>query len=467
MLNRTLLLLSCVLVPSRALAQPAPAAPGAARQGAPDSAAIETITAQVRRALERYYVYPDKARAAAQAAGAARDQGRYAAAASRDELARLLERDIRSVLKDRHFRLEFNPDVAREIDAFAASGAARPPADPREEREERRKNYSISRSEVLPGNTGYISIRGFAAPSPAAIRQLRAALQFVAHTDALIIDLRNNFGGNGEMAGAFSSHFFRARTLIGRSFNRIDNRWTSDYVRQSKPLLGETPYTRPLAILVSERTFSAAEAVAYTLQGHRGATVVGRPTRGGAHLTRSFSVGNGFVAYIPYRRGVSAVTGTDWEGTGVLPDTNVTETHTLLVAQARLLTRVLAGTKDTVDRAKLSWQLRYIQSQTSQVTVDTSAALRFLGRFREFAVTLKEGALYFRDTNQRSGDATSMVPITATVFQVGLDYQVEFILDAEGRCNRIRMYWDDGWIEDTERSTEPGAPSTPRGELYD
>lgn len=44
-----------------------------------------------------------------------------------------------------------------------------------------------------------------------------------------------------------------------------------------------------------------------------------------------------------------------------------------------------------------------------------------------------------------------MTPISNNIFQIGMDYQVEFKINKEGICDSMQMYWDDGWTEVIER----------------
>jgi C-terminal processing protease CtpA/Prc len=41
-------------------------------------------------------------------------------------------------------------------------------------------------------------------------------MQFISHTDGLIIDLRNNFGGNGEMLDEILKLLFPTKTYTGK-----------------------------------------------------------------------------------------------------------------------------------------------------------------------------------------------------------------------------------------------------------
>ena len=58
----------------------------------------------------------------------------------------------------------------------------------------------------------------------------------------------------------------------------------------------------------------------------------------------------------------------------------------------------------------------------------------------------------FRDTNQKSNEPRKAIAVTSNLFQIGSDYQVEFITDSNDICNTIKMYWDDGYEETIDRT---------------
>lgn len=277
-------------------------------------------------------------------------------------------------------------------------------------------------------------------------------MQFVSNTDALIIDLRNNSGGNATMAMEVLSYFFTAKTYTGRSFNRVENKWSDTYVENKKAITQGLMLTMPVYILTSSRTYSAAEGFAYTLHNIKGSTVIGDTTRGGAHLTRSFSLGNGFVAFIPYVRGEDAKTKTDWEGTGVVPDINAEESSCIATAVNAILVKKLATVTDENEKRKITYQINLNKSKSNPSMASPADATKYTGRFAEFEITVKEGQLMFRDVNQPGNNPRKMIALSTTFFQVGNDYQVEFIMNEHGVCSSIKMYWDDGWVEIIQRS---------------
>src|SRR5262249_14116095 len=162
-------------------------------------------------------------------------------------------------------------------------------------------------------NIGLIDLRAFLEKDltrPA----LSAAMALVASTNALIIDLRENGGGEPETVALLCSYLVPAGTrlhvndIYDRPTNKTTEYWT-------EPSLADPRYTgRPIYVLTSANTFSGGEELAYDIQTHKLGTIVGETTGGGAHPGDVVPVGGGFVAFIPSGRAINPITKTDWEG---------------------------------------------------------------------------------------------------------------------------------------------------------
>jgi C-terminal processing protease CtpA/Prc len=73
-------------------------------------------------------------------------------------------------------------------------------------------------------------------------------------------------------------------------------------------------------VLVGERTFSSGEALAYHLHSHGRARLVGQRTPGAADHITPVRLASHVHAFLPEALVRDAITATNWEGTGVVPD---------------------------------------------------------------------------------------------------------------------------------------------------
>lgn len=417
-----------------------------------DSLAKTGVVNSICNLLTNSYVFPDKAKVMSNFLKQQNQINTFSSITNPNQFANELQQKLRSVNDDNHLRIEYNPQLEKDILKFLATkkGATSILAD--DIKKDEKENFYFKKVEILPSNIGYIEFTNFAVPNSSARKTIHSAMQFVSHTDGLIIDLRNNFGGNGEMLGEILSYFFAIKTYTGKTYDRIENKWTDSYIENKKEITNGLKLEMPLYILTSNRTFSAAESFAYTLQSLKKAVIIGNTSRGGAHATRSFSVGNGFVAFIPYLRGENVNTKTDWEGVGVIPDIKTEDSNCVLTAQNSFLTQKLSSVKDEKEKRKIEWQINFNKSKTSTAFLNSTAVSKFIGRFQEFEVSFSENQLMFKDTNQKNSTPKKAVAITNTLFQIGADYQVEFITDTNNVCNSIKMFWDDGYEETIDRT---------------
>jgi tetratricopeptide (TPR) repeat protein len=88
-------------------------------------------------------------------------------------------------------------------------------------------------------------------------------------------------------------------------------------------------------VLISNQTFSGAEAFAYDLQALKRATIVGEVSAGAAHPASTWVVYKDLRISIPFGRAINPITGTNWEGVGVKPDIEVAADKALEVAIAK------------------------------------------------------------------------------------------------------------------------------------
>jgi len=201
-------------------------------------------------------------------------------------------------------------------------------------------NFGIRRVERLDGNVGYIDLRRMAVAANAG-PAITAAMELVAGTYALLIDMRHNGGGAPDGVVFWCSYLFGEEPTHLNDIFRADTGETRQF--WALPYVPGTRYPdQPVFLLTSARTFSGGEDLCYTLQALGRAEVIGETTGGGAHPTRPFPVSAAVHIAVPFARSVNPVTGTNWQGTGVVPDVAVPASQAYDVAYARALERVLA-----------------------------------------------------------------------------------------------------------------------------
>ena len=298
--------------------------------------AVEKLAEQ----LERKYVFPEVGE---HIAGVIRGKGEPAGVDAA-AMADLLTWWLRDASGDKHLLVEHQvrqADHARERDEREFRAEL--------ERLARQQSYGVARVERLAGNVGLVELTEFLEPYLAG-EVLSAATTIVAGCEALIIDLRRNGGGCPETVAILISYLFDADKDPVHLNDNYDR--PSDKTQQywTLPCVPGTRYgsSKPVYVLTSERTFSAAEEFAYDLQALGRALIVGETTAGGAHPGESVRLDDELVAFIPTGRAINPVTGTNWEGTGVTPDIIADAAQALDTAHRHAL-RTLLGA-DAMDR---------------------------------------------------------------------------------------------------------------------
>lgn len=205
-------------------------------------------------------------------------------------------------------------------------------------------NFGFHKAERLRGNIGYLEFERFMDPSIAG-ETAAAAMAFLAHTDALILDLRGNGGGTPLMVAFIASYLFppgpiHLNDIYSRTENETKQIWTLPYVPGSR-LDGKDVY-----VLTSHFTFSGAEELAYDLKSLKRATLVGETTRGGANPGSFEMLNEHFAVSVPTGRAINPVTKTNWEGTGVTPDIAVPADQALKTAYLDALEKAAKRTAD-------------------------------------------------------------------------------------------------------------------------
>ncbi len=287
-----------VLIPLRVLGQStAPTVAGP--QNTPpdltiDAAAKTVVIDNLVKELNDGYVFPDVAKKIDADLRARQKNKEYDSLTSSRDFAKKLTEDVQAISHDKHMRVGFSFDGIPERVKRSEPTEA-------EKAEDawfmKRINYAFNKVERLEGNIGYIELTNFFEPEAGA-ETVAAAFNFIANTDALIIDLRRNGGGDPAMVQLICSYLFgdkpvHLNDLYWREGNRTEEFWTKPTVAGRKFL------DKDVYVLTSARTFSGAEEFSYNLKNLKRATIIGETTGGGANPGGRVRLNEHFAVFVP------------------------------------------------------------------------------------------------------------------------------------------------------------------------
>jgi hypothetical protein len=331
--------------------------------GVTDAAAqspAATIDAAMRRqvveraiaALRESYIFSDVAERMATDIHARLERGEFDAVTNGPAFAELLTLRLQEVSADRHLSVQFSPEPVPDRDP---ESAPTPEQIAQFKQFAKKNNFGFGKLDILPGNIGYLALHGFTPPIVAG-ETAATAMSYLSNTDALIVDLRQNGGGDPAMVAFLCSYFFDSiqpvhlNDLYYRETDKTEQYSTLPYVPGPR-------YTgKDVYVLTSDQTFSAGEEFTYNLKNLKRATIVGETTGGGANPGKGVKLAEHFAIFVPNGRAINPITKTNWEGTGVEPDIKVPADLALETAQLDAAKKLVA--KETNPRFKGSLERR-------------------------------------------------------------------------------------------------------------
>ncbi|MFX0202048.1 MAG: S41 family peptidase, partial [Candidatus Hodarchaeota archaeon] len=358
------------------------------------------------------------------------NNGDYDDLSSVSEIAYQLTKDLQASSNDLHFRVtvyqeEKSEENNRDLEAL------------RRERLRRRQkdNFGFHKVELLDGNIGLIEISGMYGTEDAG-RTAIAAMNLISYCDALIIDLRDNSGGQPSMTQLICSYLFDKTEHLNSFYIRkgeVTNQfWTQAYV--PGPRLADIP----VFVLVSENTVSAGEGFAYALKHMNRAIIIGEATAGGAHPQAPHEFPEeSIVVHVPYGRAINPVTKSNWEGKGVEPHIEVPGREALKVAHIEALKRLKQLESDDKVQHGYDMIMEEVEAKHRPVVLSEEMLQKYTGRYnRGVEVKLIDGSLRVL--------RYLLVPMGNDKFMIeNGDEQVYFVKDAEGSYSKLVVLFRD------------------------
>jgi hypothetical protein len=298
-----------------------------------DAAQRRMLIDKIAKQLDDHYLFPDMAEKMNAALRRHLKNGDYDEIADSGGFAEAVTKDLREVSHDLHLWVRFG---RRHEDSE--------PTSEENARLARSINFGFGPIARLKGNVAHLVINGFPPADSVESREAIAILMTkVADADALLIDLRENGGGDPDTVALVASYVFdeepvHINDMYSRETNSVSESWTLRDLKGAR--FGGR---KPVYVLTSKRTFSGGEEFAYDLQSLRRAKVVGDTTGGGAHPVRPRPLDEWFTIGVPWGRPINPITKTNWEGVGVVPDIKVSSDAALDEAYRRALDEIAAA----------------------------------------------------------------------------------------------------------------------------
>lgn len=325
-----------------------------------DAATRAAVIHVLAQDLKERYVFPDVGDKLAQMLQKHEEHGDYDSVTSAQAFSRLLTMQMKAIAHDQHLQVFYLSPMPQPPGGQKGPGSSQSMIQIFD-----RDNFGFQELKHLNGNIGYMKITHFAEAGEGG-PTVAAAMTFLSHTDALIIDLRKNGGGDPDMVDLLASYLFPAQPLLqlndlswrekGTPHHTSQQFWTLPYVPGPRYL------NRQVYVLVGHETLSAAEEFAYDLQALKRATVIGATTWGGANPGAMVPLAAHFQAFIPTGQAINPFTKTNWEGKGVQPNVQVPINDAFEVAYRMALQHLIGTAKDEEELSSLKSVLAHVQS---------------------------------------------------------------------------------------------------------
>lgn len=385
----------------------------------------EAIDSVVKLMNERY-IFPETAKQIELHLRKQQIKKVYDTITNGDVFAAALTTDIRNICNDKHVSIRYSAEAAPvNRNTFMQISD--------EERKGytewlRLENYGVRKIDILRGNIGYIDFK-FLCGTEYAGDFYAAMMNYINHTDALIIDFRKCGGAMSDNVISFlCSYLFADKThlndLYWRERNFTQQTWTQVVVPGKKYL------NKPVYILTSGGTFSGAEEMAYDLKNLKRATIIGEVTGGGANPGGNVALTEHFSMFLPVGKAINPITKTNWEGVGVQPDTLTTSKLALNKAHLAAMNHGIATTTNLLWKEELK---RLIVEVQNEVPVIVNVEFRLKGYSNAKTVTV-------------AGSFNDWSPSSVKMKREGDEWVVKTI--AEPGKHMYKFVIDGNWILD-------------------
>lgn len=393
--------------------------------------------------IQRNYIYPERTNQINKYVMEKMKAGGYDSLTKLIPFLEVFERDIQQQSKDTHLGMGLSPERVKQIVADSKNENSGKKEEITPEWLERMQfeNFRLRKIERLEGNIGYFNFLNFTPLEPSK-KTLIGAMNFLRYSSAIIIDLRDNGGGNSETMDFLLSYFLQDSVQLTEMRFRKDNKIEKKYTIQDESI-NKIPEGTPVYILVSNRTASAAEGFTYTLQQYKRATIIGEQTKGEGNPGQLFAITDALYIMIPTIEGINPVSKKSIDGVGVTPDIKVASSKALTKAKLEIC-RTLSE-KATVKELKRAydWQIPYLENELNPEPLSESIVNAIVGSYEGGRKVLYENSSIVYVNSQ--GGKEKIEYMGKGVFQNTEKHFLRLVMPTTSKpVPYFEWVWDDG-----------------------
>jgi hypothetical protein len=371
------------------------------------------------------------------------DTGKYKSINDPMEFSARLTEDLQSISKDLHLNIGFAPDQIRSFKESKIDSSELLTT----KKQEKFTNYGFAEVKALPYGIGYLKLNSFSG-FPEAMDVAAGAMNFLANSNAVIIDLRENDGGDPKMIQFITSY------ILGDSIRHLN----SFYIRESNTTTqfwtlpavpGKKIPHAEIFILTSKQTISAAEEFAYNLKNMKRATIIGETTAGAANPSVIKIINDNFAIMLPIGMAINPITKTNWEGTGVEPDIKTTNEKAFDTAYLIALKSQMEKEKEVKIKSRYLSVIESIDAKNNPVVLDEESKLAYAGNYGPRKIFIENGGLVYQ---REERPKQKMIFIKKDVFELEgtQDFQLVFVWESH-KVVAVEGHYADGRVTRNDR----------------
>lgn len=400
--------------------------------------------------LQENYIFPERVNHISDFVLGKLKTGGYKSTSSSEEFLQALNADLEKEAKDHHLNIFINPGRVRQIKLEEQNEREGKKETLTEEWLQRMKyeNFRLRKVERLDGNIGYFNFLNFPPLEPAK-ESITGAMNFIRNSFALVIDLRENGGGNAETMNFMLSYFLKDSLQTGEGRYRKENKTVKNHIPHDA-VINKIADEVPVYILVSNRTSSAAEGFAYTLQQFKRAVIVGEQTKGEGNPGSLFAINEAMYMMIPTIEVRSAVSGKGIDGIGVTPDIQISTDKAYSKALLEIC-RQLSKTAQVDELKQLySWQVPFFENELNPEPLTEKIINNLTGNYAEGRKIIYENCVVIYINSK--GKRTRLEYLGKGVFQNTENKWLRLVMPfADKPIEEFDWIWDDGGKEKVKR----------------